>query len=115
MSISILLKCHDVEVTKSFYQDILEFDVLDGVNNTCIVEKEGGRIIFTSEDLWNGHPNCTGTIYFFINNVDEYYERIKDKAIIKWPPENMEYGIREFGLKDYNEYTLAFAQKNKKI
>ena len=111
MSIQLLLKCHDVETTKSFYDEILDFNVSDSENNTCTVEKDGGRILFTSEELWSGSPKCTGTIYFFIENVDEYYASIKYKAIITWPLETMSYGTREFGVKDYDEYILAFAQR----
>ena len=111
MPINLLLKCHDVETTKLFYADILEFNVKDSANNTCTVEKEGGSIIFTSENLWSGHPKCTGTIYFFLEDVDTYYESIKDKAIIKWPLQDMSYGTREFGAKDYDEYSLAFAKR----
>ena len=111
MAINLLLKCHDVKKTKSFYKDILEFEVYDGANNTCSVEKEGGVIIFTNEELWSGYPKCTGTIYFFLNDVDTYYKAILDKAIILWPIENTSYGTREFGVKDYDEYHLAFAQK----
>ena len=111
MSINLLLKCHDVETTKSFYDEILEFNVKDSAGNTCTVEKEGGVIIFTSEDLWSGYPNCTGTIYFFIEDVESYYESIKEKAIIKWPLQEMSYGTLEFGVKDYDEYTLAFAKR----
>ncbi|MCH9640059.1 MAG: bleomycin resistance family protein [Betaproteobacteria bacterium] len=111
MPINLLLKCHDVKTTKSFYKQILDFEVSDSAKNTCTVEKEGGIIIFTSEDLWSGYPTCTGTIYFFIDDVDKYYEAIKNKALIKWPLEDMPYGVREFGVKDYDEYTLAFAQR----
>jgi predicted enzyme related to lactoylglutathione lyase len=109
MPINLLLKCHDVATTKAFYKDILEFNVTDSANNTCTVEKEGGIIIFTEEELWSGYPKCTGTIYFFIDNVEEYYKEIKDKAILLWPLQEMTYGTREFGVKDYDEYHLAFA------
>ena len=111
MTIMLLLKCHDIETTKSFYKDILEFDVRDSANNTCTVEKEGGRIIFTPDDLWSGYPNCTGTIYFFIEDVESYYEQVKNKASIQWPLQDMPYGTREFGVKDDNEYSLAFAKR----
>jgi uncharacterized glyoxalase superfamily protein PhnB len=111
MPINLLLKCHDVATTKSFYEDILEFDVRDSANNTCTVEKEGGSIIFTSEELWSGYPKCTGTIYFFIEDVEGYYEQIKEKALIKWPLQDMSYGTKEFGVKDYDEYSLAFAKR----
>lgn len=111
MTISLLLKCHDVNTTKSFYDEILGFNVFDSDNGTCTVEKEGGSIIFTSEDLWTGYPKCTGTIYFFIEDVKSYYESIKDKAIVRWPLQDMPYGTREFGVKDYDDYTLAFAKR----
>lgn len=111
MPMSMLLKCHNVEMTKSFYQEILEFDVSDSAGNTCTVEKEGGVIVFTSEELWSGYPKCTGTVYFFLDDVDSYYASIKDKAIVLWPLQDTSYGTREFGVKDYDEYHLAFAQR----
>lgn len=111
MPINLVLKCHDVETTKLFYEEILEFRVSDSANDTCTVELEGGSIIFTSEELWSGYPKCTGTIYFFIDDVASYYEKVKEKAIIRWPLEEMSYGILEFGVKDYDEYTLAFATR----
>lgn len=51
------------------------------------------------------------TIYFFLPDVDAYYDAVKDKAIVRWPLENMSYGTREFGVKDCNGYTLAFARR----
>jgi uncharacterized glyoxalase superfamily protein PhnB len=43
--------------------------------------------------------------------VDEYFEAVKDRAIVRWPLEDMSYGTREFAVKDCNGYTLAFAKK----
>lgn len=111
MPITMLLKCHDVDTTKTFYDEILGFNVSDSANGTCTVEKDGGTIIFTDQELWSGHPKCTGTIYFYIDDVDKYFEEVKEKCIILWPLENTSYGTREFGIKDYDEYHLAFAQK----
>lgn len=111
MTMNVLLKCGRVEETKAFYSEILGFEVSDSAEGTCTVKKEGGTLIFTDAELWAGPPHCTGTIYFFLADVDGYYEEIKDKAIIRWPLEEMSYGTREFAVKDCNEYTLAFAQK----
>ena len=111
MSLHLLLKCYKIEETKSFYSEILGFNVSESAEGTCTVEKEGGVIIFTEENLWSGYPKCTGIIYFFLADVDAYYESVKDKAIVRWPLEDMPYGTREFGVKDCNEYTLAFATK----
>ena len=111
MPMNLLLKCHDVDTTLSFYRDILEFDVRKGADNTCTVEKEGGSIVFTAEDLWGGVPKCTGTMYFFIDDVEGYYQRIRDNAVIHWPLQDMPYGTREFGVQDCDEYLLAFARR----
>ena len=105
------MKCHDLETTKSFYSEILDFEVIDADDGTCTVKKDDCSIIFTAEELWSGYPKCTGTIYLFIDDVDAYYESIKEKAIVLWPLEDMPNGRREFGIKDYDEYHLAFAQK----
>lgn len=111
MPINLLLKCHHLDTTKAFYKEILKFKVFDSEQGTCTVQKEDCTILFSSDDLWVGHPKCTGTIYMFINDVDAYYESIKEKAIVLWPLQDMPHGTREFAVKDYDEYHLAFAQK----
>ena len=111
MFLELLLKCNNVEETKAFYAEILWFKVSDSAEGTCTVEKDGGAIIFTEENLWNGYTKCTGTSYFFLPDVDAYYESVKERAIVRWPLEDMPYGIREFEVKKCNEYTLAFAKK----
>ena len=58
-------KCDDLDETKAFYSEILGFRVSDSAEGTCTVEKSGGTMIFTSENLWEGRPHCTGTISSF--------------------------------------------------
>jgi predicted enzyme related to lactoylglutathione lyase len=111
MSMTLLLKCGELEETKAFYSDVLYFEVSDTADQTCTVRNGGSSIIFTAEELWPGPPHCTGTIYFFVPDVDAYYDAVKDKADILWPLEDMSYGTREFGVKDCNGYTLAFAKR----
>lgn len=112
MSISVPPRCTDLEETKAFYAEILDFEVADGPENTCTAQKASASTILTSEDLWGGPPHCTGTIYLFLSDVDAYYDSIRHKAIVRWPLEDMAYGLREFGVKDCNGYTLAFAKRN---
>jgi catechol 2,3-dioxygenase-like lactoylglutathione lyase family enzyme len=112
MPMNLLLKCNDVDETKAFYADILEFEVTDSAEGTCTVQKEGGTIVFSGVDLWGGSPQLTGTIYFFLSEVDKYYEAVKGKVFIRWPPEDTAYGTREFAVEDCNGYTLAFARSD---
>jgi uncharacterized glyoxalase superfamily protein PhnB len=111
MALTLLLKCTQLQETKAYYSGILEFEVSDTPERTCTVTKGGGSIIFTADDLWAGTPHCTGTIYFFLPDVDTYYDAIKNKALVEWPLQNMSYGTREFGVKDCNGYILAFARR----
>ena len=110
MSITPLLKCADLEATKAFYATVLGFEVCDSAEATCTVQLAGGTMIFTAQDLWPGAPACTGTIYFSVPNVDEYYSSVRDRATVRWPLENMPYGTREFAVADCNGYTLGFAE-----
>lgn len=109
MTMNLLLKCNDLDETKAFYTNILEFAVSDGAEGTCTVKNEAGTIIFSEANLWEGNPGLTGTIYFFLSEVSKYYETVKDKAIIRWPLQDMPYGTQEFAVNDCNGYTLAFA------
>ena len=110
---NLLPKCGRVDETKALYAEVLGFEVGESADGTCTVQKEGGTIIFSDAELWEGSPRCAGTIYFFVNDVDRYYDEIKEKAIVRWPLKDTSYGTREFAVKDCNEYTLALAQKRR--
>lgn len=73
---------------------------------------EGGAIIFTALDLWESELGCSGTVYFTVQDVDAYYETVKDKADVAWPLQDMSYGTREFALTDCNGYILAFQSES---
>ena len=111
MSLTILLRCRDLEETRQFYRSALDFEVRDSAGGTLTAEKQGGTLIFTSGDLWKSPPNFSGTIYFGVQDVDGYFAAVKDKVAVAWPVQNMSYGTREFGVKDCNGYHLAFRQQ----
>ena len=52
----------------------------------------------------------TSTLYFHMAGVQEFFERVKGRAKVVWPLEAMDYGQREFGVRDGDGYTLAFAE-----
>lgn len=72
--------------------------------------------------LWNGDceiafslrdeqkPVLTGSIYLHVENVEEFWKQLKDKVEIVYPIENMNYGMREFGIRDCNGYVLNLGQ-----
>jgi len=107
---NLLMKCNDLEETRTFYSEVLGFNVWDSPENTGTVEKSGGTIIFSTGENLGGTPAMTGTVYFFIADVDEFFESVKDRVNMQWPLQEMSYGTREFGIKDCNGYYLAFAE-----
>ena len=110
MTMNLLMRCTDIGETRHFYSAVLGFEVADSAEGTCSVQKAGGTIIFTDQDLWFSPPKCTGTIYFFIPDVDAFHDTLKEKVSVSWPVQDMPYGLREFGIQDCNGYTLAFAR-----
>jgi uncharacterized glyoxalase superfamily protein PhnB len=53
----------------------------------------------------------TGALYFNIAGVRDFFEQIKEKVELVWPLEMTEYGQQEFGVRDPDGYTLAFAEE----
>ena len=57
-----------------------------------------------------GTPSFTGTLYIDMDGVEEFYEEVKDRVELVWPLDVMDYGTREFGVRDPNGYILAFSE-----
>ena len=55
-------------------------------------------------------PGFTGSLYITCDNVDQLWAECKDHVVISYPPEEFEYGMREFGIHDNNGYLIQFGQ-----
>ena len=60
-------------------------------------------------------PVCSGTFYFYPENVRDLADELRGKVAFAWGPEVMEYGMREFGVQDPNGYYLAFTEPASRI
>ena len=107
---NLLLKCNDVSETRRFYADIMKFTTWDSAEGTVSAQLSDGTLIFSPADNLGKKPNMSGTVYFFIDDVESYFEMVRDRADVQWPLQDMSYGTREFGIRDCNGYYLAFAQ-----
>ncbi|MGA4634028.1 VOC family protein [Pseudomonas solani] len=110
MPLTPLLRCHDLDATRRHYRDALGFTTLDSAHASLTMQLQDCRLIFTEQDLWAAPVACSGTLYLAVADVARYYEQVKDKAEIAWPLQEMDYGSKEFGIRDCNGYTLAFTQ-----
>ena len=53
-------------------------------------------------------PSFTGSLYFRTDDVDAFWERVRDRARVCDPIEDFPYGMREFAVYDLDGYLLQF-------
>ncbi|MGX5817336.1 VOC family protein [Chitinophaga lutea] len=105
--------------TVDFYVSVLEF--------TCNAHDDQWRFASIHKDdvtLELVHPQAplpyhselftepvfTGAICIHTEQVDEFWEKVKDKAEVCFPVQDFDYGMREFGIYDNNGYLLQFCR-----
>ena len=63
-----------------------------------------------SHEAWTG-PRFTGQLYIHLDEpkeVDALWSNIKDLVEVIYAPEDFDYGMHEFGIRDDNGYHLSF-------
>ena len=98
-----------------FYTGALGFTVAlraanDGGGENCMLQAGDTNLLLSTGPHLGDRPQFTGTLYFHMAGVQEFFEQIKHKVEIVWPLETMDYGQKEFGIRDCDGYTLAFAE-----
>ena len=104
-----MLQTLDVERTITWYETILGFrsEGFQPGDGWCRLSRDDVAIMFmTNAHL--GPPHATATQYFYVDDADALWERIKENCTAEWGPEDMPYGLREFAIKDPNGYFLSF-------
>lgn len=109
MALTLLLRARDLAATRSICASLLGFDAFDTAEGTLTLEKNGGRLIFT--EAFGAPEGFSGTLYFTVPDVDQYFASLPDTVEVAWPVQDMAYGSREFGVIDCNGYHLAFQQQ----
>jgi uncharacterized glyoxalase superfamily protein PhnB len=55
-----------------------------------------------------------GSLYVFVDNVDALYEELSARgARIRKPPQNYDYGMRDFDIQDLDGNHLTFGMESK--
>jgi catechol 2,3-dioxygenase-like lactoylglutathione lyase family enzyme len=110
-----VLKVSDMQKSVDFYTGVLGFTVAwraanDGGGENCMLQAGAADLLLSTGSHLGDRPQFTGTLYFHMAGVQELFERVKDQVDVVWPLETMDYGQREFGIRDVDDYTLAFAE-----
>ena len=105
----------DMARATDFYTGVLGFSLAwraanVGGGENCMLKAGAVDLMLSTGAHLGDKPQFTGTLYFNMTGVEEYFERLKNRVDVVWPLETMEYGQVEFGIRDGDGYTLAFAQ-----
>ncbi len=110
-----MLWTNDIKGSITFYQNLLGFE-LDEFNEEwgwCHMHKEEVRIMFAvpNEHIpYPGSPVFTGSFYLYVEEVDELWDELKNKATIRYSIANFSHHMREFSILDNNGYMLQFGR-----
>jgi uncharacterized glyoxalase superfamily protein PhnB len=110
-----VLKVSDAQKAVDFYTGVLDFTVAwraanDGGGENCMLQAGATSLLLSTGAHLGDKPQFTGTLYFSMTGVQEFFERIKQHVEVVWPLERMDYGQKEFGIRDPDGYVLAFAE-----
>jgi uncharacterized glyoxalase superfamily protein PhnB len=113
-----VLKVADLPRSLEFYTNVLGFTVAwqaenDGGGENAMLQAGQTSVLLSTGSHLGDKPQFTGTLYFNMSDVRQFFEEIKGQVEVVWPLEIMDYGQQEFGIRDRDGYVLAFAEKNK--
>lgn len=110
-----VLRVADMTKSIGWYTQRLGFELSwrspgDGDGENAMLQAGETSLMLSTGSHLGAKPAFSGTLYFEMDGVPEFFARIKDHVEIVWPLETMEYGTIEFGIHDPDGYTLAFSQ-----
>lgn len=114
-SLTPMLWTEQLPETIDFYTGVLKF-TCDDWNHAwgwASLRKDGVELMLArpNEHTPFERPVFTGTFYIRVENVDELWEAVKDKARIVYDIATFEWGMREFAVYDNNGYMLQFGEE----
>jgi len=110
-----MLWVDDLKATVEFYTTVLEFTCENMVEDWswAVLVKDNVQIMLAKpsehEANYKG-PIFTGSIYINTDEVDFWWEKLKDRCKVLYPIEDFEYGMREFCILDNNGYRIQFGK-----
>ena len=115
-ALSPILWTKNLQETISFYETVLGFKSRSSFPNFAALYRDNAEIMVIVPTGEPGDkdffpkPFLTGSIYIFTQDVDEFWEFVKNKAAIKTPICDREYLMRDFSILDNNGYEIVFGE-----
>jgi uncharacterized glyoxalase superfamily protein PhnB len=109
-----VLPVDNVVTTAEFYRDKFGFDLvyMRGDPPYYAIMRRAGVGIHFSEREDTRTKIQPISVYIYVSDVDAVYEKCQSKGLEMFlPPEDQEYGMREFEVSDLNGHFLVFGQE----
>jgi uncharacterized glyoxalase superfamily protein PhnB len=111
-----MLHVPDVRRTVDWYRDIgfdvtVTYDDHGGGLSFAMVSFGTGEVMFSSGGRLSSQPRREVDLYAYTDDVDNFYDRIKDRVEIVEGPHDMFYGMREIIVRDLNGFWITFGQE----
>ena len=114
-----MLEATDLRSTIRYYCDVLGF-VKGGVYPDAEspewvrLQRDSIEIMYTGRNIHHRHlpTTLTGTLYCYVDDVETLWEEWQHTVEVAWRLETFDYGMREFGIRDCNNYVLSFGQES---
>lgn len=113
----------DVNKTVAYYTSILGFKLIDTNPTTGTFEwgyvmlDDVGLMFQEEKSLKEEYPSLSHltiggalTLYIRIQQIDAFYEKVKETVDIVKPMNKTFYGTYEFAIKDVNGFILTFSE-----
>lgn len=111
--LTLSLLASDLKQTRDFYE-ALGFRLSGGgvAAGWFEVRRDGVCLQFYSDPPVDTPtaPTMSGTIYVPTDGVERLAADLAGKVAFEWGPEVMDYGMREFAVRDPNGYLIAFTE-----
>ncbi len=111
-SVTPMLWTGDIEESIEFYTNHLGFQCKERniENGWATISKEDVDIMFALPNSEAPFEMFTGSLYFKVENLDEFYDTIKDNVDLASELETSEKNVKEFSIFDNSGYILQFGQ-----
>jgi uncharacterized glyoxalase superfamily protein PhnB len=104
----------DVKAAAEWYRSI-GFTVVetvedDGVANWADLSFGSGRVMLSAGGQASSAERREADLYVYVDDVEELYGRLKDRADVVAHLDDTFYGHREFIIRDLNGFWVTFGQ-----
>lgn len=109
-----MIHVRDVRATAEWYA-AMEFEVIrtnqeDGEMNWVKLRLGNSELMFNAGGKASADERREVDLYITTENIDEVFERLKNRAEIVEELHDTIYGMREFVIRDCNRFWITFGQ-----